>query len=251
MKLLIILIFICSAVHAQRPLTVSTDKTVALIFPYPIKYVDRGTHDIIVQPVTANAKLLLVKAAVKNFAETNLSVVTADDHVYSFVLNYHARPDSLIIELPESRSASVETYAKSIADNGATLKGIVDRTWSIEGSVTGIYIKDQVVYLQLLVCNHSAINYDIDVLRFFIRDQHRMKRTAVQENECMPLYIAGNTKPIKAYNFSVIVVALNKFTIPDKKFFGIQVMEKNGGRHLQLQLTNSKLVKAIVLPDLY
>lgn len=253
MRLLLItlIILICTAANAQRSLTVSTDKTVALIFPYPIKYVDRGTKDVIVQPVKENEKLLLVKAAVKQFNETNLSVVTDDGHVYSFILNYSSKPDSLIIELPEFRNASIETYAKSIADNEATVKGVLNKTWSIEASVTGIYIKEKVIYLQLLLCNHSAINYDIDVLRFFIRDAKKGKRTAVQENECVPLYIAGNPKQIKAYNFSVIVVALDKFTIPDAKNFCVQIMENNGGRHLRLKLSNAKLEKAILLPDLY
>jgi len=251
MRLIIFLLLCCNSVLAQRSLTVSTDKTVALIFPYPIKYVDRGTKDVIVQPVKENEKLLLVKAAIKHFNETNLSVVTDDGHVYSFIVNYSVNPDSLIIELPEFRSASIETYAKSIADNEPTVKGVGNKSWSVEASVTGIYIKDKVIYMQLLLCNHSAINYDIDVLRFYIRDQKKGKRTAVQENDCMPLYIAGNNKQVKAYNFSVVVVALNKFMIPDSKYFAVQIMEKNGGRHLQLKLGNKQIEKAIVLPDLY
>lgn len=252
MKQLLILLFIFGGVaQAQRPLAICTDKTIALIFPFPIKYVDRGTKDVIVQPVKENEKILLVKAAVKQFGETNLSVVTDDGHVYSFVVNYVARPDSLMFELPVFTNAGIETYARGIADNKGSVTGIRDKTWNIEASVTGIYIKDKVIYFQLLLRNHSAINYDIDVLRFFIRDQKKGKRTAAQENACLPLYIAGNQQQVKAYNFSVIVVALDKFTIPDAKFFGIQVMEKNGGRHLQLKVGNSKLIKAVVLPDLY
>ena len=55
---------------------------------------------------------------------------------------------------------------------------------------------------------------------------------------------------VKGYNFSVIVVALNKFTIPDAKFLGIQMMEKNGGRHFNLKVWNNQILKAVVLPDL-
>jgi conjugative transposon TraN protein len=248
---IVILILLSTAVTGQQPLSLCTDKTTALIFPFPVKYVDRGTKDIIVQPVSENEKILLVKAAVKQFAETNLSVITDDGHVYSFVVNYVTRPEVLVIELPVFNNASIETYARGIADNNATVKGIRADSWSVEASVTGIYIREHVLYLQLLLQNHSAINYDIDVLRFFIRDQHRAKRTSLQENTCTPLYIAGDVKQIKAYSNSVIVVALDKFTIPDAKFFGIQLMEKNGGRQLQMKITNSKLMKATVLPDLH
>lgn len=250
-KLLSLLLIISNVTIAQQSLSISTDKTTALIFPFPIRYVDRGTMDIIVQPVKENEKLLLVKAAVKQFKETNLSVVTGDGHVYSFLVNYVARPDSLVIELPVFTNANIETYARSIADNKRIIKGIRDKAWGVEASVIGIYIKQKIIYFQLLLYNHTAINYDIDVLRFFIRDRKKGKRTAEQENELVPLYIAGNHQQIKAYNSSVIVVALNKFTIPDAKLFGVQIMERNGGRHLQLKVDNAKLVKAAVLPDLY
>ena len=252
MKIFIILsLAICNVAAAQQPLAVSTDKTIALIFPFPIQYVDRGTKDVIVQPVKENEKILLVKAAVKQFGETNLSVITSDGHVYAFTVNYESKPGSLVVELPVFTNASVETYAKSIADNAATVKGIAAETWSIAASVTGIYIKDKVFYLQLHLSNRSAIDYDIDVLRFFIRDQKKTKRTALQEKECTPLYIAGNNRQVKANSSSVLVIALDKFTIPDAKVFGIQMMEKNGGRHLQLKIGNAKLVKSIVLPDLH
>ena len=72
-----------------------------------------------------------------------------------------------------------------------------------------------------------------------------------ENNKALKEIIAGNHQQAKAYNFSVIVVALDKFTIPDEKFLGVQIMEKNGGRHLQLKVGNAKLVKAVVLPDLH
>ena len=88
------------------------------------------------------------------------------------------------------------------------------------------------------------------MLKFVIRDKNKGKRTAIQENEVTLLYIAGNKKRIKAYNFSVIVVALDKFTIPDAKLLGIRIMEKNGGRHFNLKIYNGQILKAKVLPDL-
>ena len=94
-------------------------------------------------------------------------------------------------------------------------------------------------------------SFDIDLLTFHIIDKKKSKRTALQENELVPLYIAGNKSKIKAYNFSVIVVALDKFTIPDTKFLGIRLMEKNGGRHFNLKVYNGQLLKARVLPELY
>jgi hypothetical protein len=62
--------------------------------------------------------------------------------------------------------------------------------------------------------------------------------------------MAGNISQVKGNSQNVIVVALEKFTIPDAKYLAVQVMEKNGGRHLLLKVNNNKIIKAIPLPDL-
>jgi uncharacterized protein DUF4138 len=47
-----------------------------------------------------------------------------------------------------------------------------------------------------------------------------------------------------------IVFAINKFTIPDRKYLSIEINEKNGGRNLSLKLKNRIIMEAIPLPDL-
>ncbi len=249
MKQLIIILLVGNACLAQTPLSVTTDKTTSLIFPFPIKYVDRGTKDVIVQPVKESENLLLVKAASKGFAETNLSVVTGDGNVYMFTVNYSPSPAELTFHLPPNKKASISTYANVILNNPPRQIVNVEHSGVIT-KLIGIYIKDEVIYYQLEIHNHSPLDYDIEYLKFQIVDKKKSKRTAVQENEMMPLHVAGNKTKVQAYNFSVIVVALDKFTIPDAKFLGIQMMEKNGGRHFNLKVYNGQILKARVLPDL-
>jgi hypothetical protein len=62
--------------------------------------------------------------------------------------------------------------------------------------------------------------------------------------------VAGNNKQVKAYQKNILVFALEKFTISDAKFLAIQIMEKNGGRHLLMKVNNRKIMQAILLPDL-
>lgn len=249
MKILIILLLLCNVSLAQTPLSVTTDKTTSLIFPFPIKYVDRGTKDVIIQPVKEDERILLVKAASKQFPETNLSVVTGDGNVYEFTVNYAAQPSVLVLHLPPNKKATISSYANVILNNPP--KRIVKvEHGSVITKLSGIYIKDDVIYYQLEIHNHSPLDFDIELLKFHIVDKKKSKRTALQENELAPLYVAGNKSKVKAYNFSVIVVAVDKFTIPDAKFLGIQILEKNGGRHFNLKLYNNQILKARVLPDL-
>jgi conjugative transposon TraN protein len=146
--------------------------------------------------------------------------------------------------------AAIETYANSILDNRGFIHGIKDKSWNIRTAVTGIYIKDNVIYYQLSFTNESTIDYDIDFLRFYIRDRKKNKRTASQENELKFLYVAGNTRQIHANSNSVCVFAFEKFTIPDAKFLAIETGEKNGGRNLLMKVNNNKILKAVPLPDL-
>jgi conjugative transposon TraN protein len=128
--------------------------------------------------------------------------------------------------------------------------GVKDASGDMIARVIGIYIREDVIYYQLDLQNESQIDYDINFLRFYVRDKKKAKRTTVQEAEIAPLYIAGNASGVKAGTHNSIVVALNKFTIPDAKYLAIEIGEKNGGRNLLLKVNNRKILKATSLPDL-
>jgi conjugative transposon TraN protein len=242
--------WVVSSFSQTSSLAITTNKTTSLIFPFGIRHVDRGTRDVLVQQVKEAGNILLVKAAGKDFPETNLTVVTSDGSTYNFSVNYENNPLLFVYNLPVQSSASVATYANSVMDNPKTMRGIAARKFDMLVSVSGIYIKENTIFYQLQLANQSPIDYDIDFIRFYIRDKKKSKRTAIQENELKPLYIAGNTSQVKANSTSFCVVALEKFTIPDAKFLAIQIMEKNGGRHLTMKVNNKKIMQAIALPDL-
>ncbi len=253
MKHLLNLLFVMGIVvpvMAQTSLSITTDKTTSLIFPFPVNHVDRGTKEVLVQRVPENKNILLVKAATKNFVSTNLSVITEDGSFYGFTVDYKQDPANWIFYLPARNKISTATYADDILDNPPTMHGIKNKSWDIRAMVSGIYIKDNTVFYQIKLVNHSPVDYDIDLLRFYVRDKKKARRTAVQENELTPLYIAGNTKMVRASTSSVIVLAFQKFTIPGAKFLAIEISEKNGGRNLLLKVGNNKIIKAKSLPDL-
>jgi conjugative transposon TraN protein len=239
----IALSWLCVSAFAQTSLRISTDKTTSLIFPFSIKHVDRGTQTVLAQQVKDVPSILLVKAGTKGFSETNLSVVTEDGSFYSFRVCYDERPATWVYHLPIQDKESTANTAAAIADNPKFIKRIKDKRWDMKAEIDGIYIKDDVMYYQLLLTNESAINYDIELLRFYIADKKKGKRTGVQENELKPMHTSGNTALVAAGTTSIIVVALAKFTIPDAKFLGVQLLEKNGGRHLNLKLSNRWLMK--------
>jgi hypothetical protein len=101
------------------------------------------------------------------------------------------------------------------------------------------------------VKNRSNIDYDIDFLRFYIRDKKQVKRTASQEVEVKPIYAYGDTKkPVKDQSEIDLVYALEKFTIPNAKHLIIEMFEENGGRNLELLIKNRMIVRAKPVPGI-
>lgn len=250
-KNLAVILFLCLSVllKGQTTLCISTDKTTSLIFPFAIKHVDRGSQFILAQQIKDVPTILLVKAAANNFTETNLSVVTDDGSLYSFIVCYDLKPAAWVHYLPVNSKATTAMYANAILDNQRTVKHIKEKKWQSTAAIAGIYVKNEVLFYQVSIENKSAIDYTIDFIRFFIRDKKKSKRTAVQEIELKPIYTVGNLNKVAAGSTAKLVFALDKFTIPDAKKLLLQINEKNGGRHFSIMIKNKELMKAIKLSD--
>jgi conjugative transposon TraN protein len=108
----------------------------------------------------------------------------------------------------------------------------------------GIYIREDVLYLQFEIENSSNINFDVDQLRFMVRDKKKSKRTSSQELELQPVHIYGNIIQVPSLSEHSLTVAIPKLTMADKKYLSVQLMEKNGGRHLDLKISNKILMRA-------
>lgn len=242
------------------PVTIAVgfEHTTHLIFPYAIKSVDRGNAEVLVQKAKGVENVLRVKAGVEGFTATNLTVITGEGALYSFLLRYQPFPEQLTHRIAE-RSLPPERMALlSDGGNEANLMNTAKKIAAIQRfrsrpkakthesamALHGIYIRDQTLYLQLFLENGSNIDYDVDQFRIHIRDRKVTKRTASQETELEPLYVEGNIERIAGRSGQVIVVALEKFTIPDKKLLVIQLLERSGGRHLSIKLKNRHIVKA-------
>jgi conjugative transposon TraN protein len=248
-------------------LEVTYNKTTNLVFPAAITSIDRGSQDILVQKATGVENILRVKADVKDFSETSLSIITADGKLYSFVVAYSQQPAYLninVARITETDSvfapalkkeaviyselgmnkASLAIYADSVLLDGSNIRSIHTENSKVSFALNALYIHEDVMFLQFAFKNDSQINFDIDQLHFYIRDKVKAKRTASQEIELTPLSITGNTTVIRGESKEPWIVALHKFTIPDGKFLSIEIMEKNGGRNLLLKVKNRKIMKA-------
>ena len=229
------------------PLLISYYKTTNLVFPYAIKSVDRGSKDVLVQKAKGIENILQIKAGKQGFIETNLTVITADGKLYSYLLNYADHPSVLNLEFgkqeqPDKTSALfssshnaavIQADAEKLISEKGNVRGIKDKKYGMGLRLNGLFIRDDIMYFQIRITNQSNISYGIEQLRFFIRDRKKSKRTATQEIELKALHVENDTTVLAGKSEHTLVFALPKFTTADKKYLVIQLMEKSGGRHLE------------------
>lgn len=247
-----------------KNLHIGYSKTTSIVFPYAIKSIDKGSPDVLMQKAKGVENILLVKAAKENFNQTNLTVVTADNRLYVFVLNYgESCPDlnikadntavvsgNILFSIENDNQKKTEQYAGLALSKKKKLEGLKRSRFEMKLNVTGIFIHQDILYFRLLLGNNSKINYEIDQLRFFIRDRKKSKRTASQEIEVIPMYSTSASSVIPDKSEVNIVYAVSKFTIPEKKYLTIQLIEKNGGRHIEIDVKNNDLINLDVLNSL-
>lgn len=246
-------------------LEVTFNKTSNIVFPAAITSIDRGSQDIMVEKAAGVDNILRVKADTKIFEETNLSVITNDGKLYSFLVNYNSNPSYLNINIGDvvlstmtsskpkdggitasmtMNEQSLKEYSQKAVSRKSNIYSVYDESSRMTFALTGFYVKDNTMFCRLKINNYSRINYDIDQFRLYIRDKKQSKRTATQEIEIDPLFILGDSSRIKGPGEETLIIAVPKFTIPDGKYMAIEIMECNGGRHLTLKVKNRHVVRA-------
>ena len=241
------------------PLYISEQKTTHLVFPFPVTYVDLGSSGLLAAKATGAENIVRVKAAGAGFPETNMTVLTSDGKLYSFVVNYQRDPKVLSLDLGAAGGSTasgeailsnspipqgnLDAYSRQALAAGGTAASESANQLSLKAGTVGY--RQETLFFPLHITNKSNVTYDVDFVKFYIQDKQVAKRTAEQALEITPVYVFnGSLKKIQAKGKLEQVYIFKKFTIPEQKQLIVELYEKGGGRNIKLKLTNSDLLKA-------
>lgn len=261
-----------------RTIEVGFTKTVHILFPAPVTYIDIDSMAIIAGKADGAENVVRVKAAVRDFAEeTNLTVITEDGGFYTFDARYAENPATSTIEIaaaesPAARPASSSeparadegrvllrevgrerpaTVKRMLSDiyrqNRADVKGIHTRKYGVEVEVRGIYVHNDVIYLHVQIANNTNISFEVDCRRFVIADRKAAKRTAQQQRIIEPLRVCNDPSIVRGHQRQRIVFALPKLTLEEDKILLLEIAEKDGARHQCLEISSKELLGAKAL----
>lgn len=262
----------------SRTIEVGFTKTVHILFPAPVTYIDIGSMAIIAGKADGAENVVRVKAAVRDFAEeTNLTVITEDGGFYTFDARYAENPSTSTIEITAAESPAAQpasaseparadegrvllrevgrerpaTVKRVLSDiyrqNRADVRGIHTRKYGVEVEVRGIYVHNDVIYLHVQIANNTNISFEVDYRRFVVADRKAAKRTAQQQRVIEPLRVCNDPSIVRGHQRQRIVFALPKLTLEEDKILLLEIAEKDGARHQYLEISSKELLGAKAL----
>ena len=267
-----------------RKIEAGFTKTVHILFPSPVTYIDIGSMDIIAGKADGAENVVRVKAAVRNFAaETNLTVITEDGGFFTFDVHYAENPavSTLNLTVQEPQPGGVKklsttdtpqqpapasegrvllrevgrekpaTIKRMLSDiyrqNRTDVKGIRAKKYGIEVEVLGIYVFNDVIYIHSCISNDTNISFEVDARHFIVADRKLTKRTAQQQSTLEILRVCNDPAVVRGHQRQRTVFALPKLTISDDKVLLLEIIEKNGARHQTVEIPAKELLEAKLL----
>ena len=263
-----------------RPLRIEAgfSKTVHILFPSPVTYIDIGSMDIIAGKADGAGNVVRVKAAVRNFTtETNLTVITEDGGFFSLDVHYAENPAVSTINISAPKQTTVEsgstqpepaptegrvllqevgrekpaTVKRVLGDiyrqNRMDVKGVRTKKYGIGVEVLGIYVHNDVIYIHTMISNETNISFEVDARQFIVADRKLAKRTAQQQTPLDILRVCNDPTVVRGHQRQRTVFALQKFTIPDDKVLLWEIIERNGARHQTVEIPAKELLDAKLL----
>jgi conjugative transposon TraN protein len=230
-----------------------------LIFPDEVKYIDFGSDNILAEQATNLQNIVRVALVRKFSAPTNVSVATADKEFFTFDFFYDEEQNNfsyviggsesisdnpVLLQKEDMSDKSKEVIIERIAEKGRTIYNLGQRKNKIEFSIQNVFIQDNKLIFRFSIINESNIKYDIDYLKFYTVDKKRNRKTASQIIESQPLFIDNFSNLIEGKSENIFIVGFEKFTIPDNKYFIIEINERNGGRHIVFEVDNRDIINA-------
>ena len=234
-----------------RKIEAGFTKTVHILFPSPVTYIDIGSMDIIAGKADGAENVVRVKAAVRNFAaETNLTVITEDGGFFTFDVHYAENPAvstlNLTVQEPQPESMKKPAAVGYPQPTAPASEGLVllrevgrEKPATVKRMLSDIYRQNRTD-----VKGIRAKKYGIEVE---VADRKLAKRTAQQQTSLEILRVCNDPAVVRGHQRQRTVFALPKLTIPDDKVLLLEIVEKNGARHQTVEIPAEELLDAKLL----
>ncbi len=224
-----------------------------IIFPSEIVYYKQGNESSISTTLSSAKNVIEIATDTLGFQESNVFAVDNNGNEYNMVIN-EGNAQHYIYDLNDVNVAKIDNNNQYLQDmcnvaleNKREIYNLGVTKNKVTLSIDNIFVTDKYLLFILTLDNNSTINLDIDFTKFFFVDKKVSKNEVQQFIDTPPIFVDSKYSftTVAGKSSVTIPIVFNKFTIPDDKFFRLEVFEKSGGRHLYFNLRNKDIMNAI------
>ena len=254
-----------TAYQQQLPeLIIAPQRTLHIISPEPISYVDISSNQVIGDLPLDNVlrlKLQPDSSAVHESATLGTVSIIGDTYITQYGLLRASSPDAAnlptrvnilpiymtpldISGISLSQSQIKNKALQILAGPSSTVVPVrKNKEFGITMSINGIYTAAGYLFMDLSVVSDSKLKYDPDELRFFIEDKKITKATNVQSIEIAPVF---ELYPLRSFNRSFRnIYVIKKISFPGSKVLKITLSEQQiSGRTVELKIKYRDILNA-------
>jgi conjugative transposon TraN protein len=245
---------------SQNRIPVCECKTIHLLCPDRVTYVEVGSPDRVQVEVTeALPNLVSIKATGSFEKETSLLIV-CDGKLCSLLLVYreskqliYRMRDFPCERIEEGYGDRMPSYMmrelgnRILSESGISWGKRSIRQGGIRFRLLRVYQKNDYLLFEVQVTNHTNLAYDIGGFHWWIGDKRRLKATNVQEYEVSPVDRCCDVKTVPGNTTLREIFILPKLILPEQRILRVEMLEDalgNTGRKLSLRVKNRTILRA-------
>lgn len=250
-------------------LNLSKGISVHFVSPEPIQFVDLSTQNLTGDlPAENIARVKITDVPISDSANyknkidlENLGVITivaqsfmvqykinyVDQGLNTTVTNIQIQPEDMQpIEYPKMAFSDIELqkFALNILRRKKVGKPIrEEKDLKLTMQINNVYVLNDYIFLDMSFLNSSNLGYDIDGLKFSVKDKKIYKATNNQSIDIEPVYQLFEQRSFKKSYRNIYV--FKKFTYPNSKVLKIRLFEEQlSGRTLEMNVKYSDILNA-------
>lgn len=237
--------------------------TTHIISPEPILYVDISTPDVEGDIQEKNIVRIKPSGTITENQSFTITVVTRTFvAVYKLVCINTAKafkdtcPVTYVISIDPTKAVQLsqsnalsqqQCYSLSMQalSKRRKIKNIKANAYDLSVWINNIYIVGDYLLFDIGAKNKSKLQFDLDQIRFKIKDKFKVNATVSQDLELQPMfqfYSNENSVIASAWrNFYIF----KKFTYPTQKIFSVEFTEQQiSGRKVELKIEYNQVLKS-------
>jgi Domain of unknown function (DUF4138) len=125
-----------------------------------------------------------------------------------------------------------------ILKKGKQVNRITTSNFKIKIDLESVYYKNNELYISISILNNSNIDFVINYIKTYLKQEKENKTSSSQYLEINPLKIYNSKGTIVRNKENKFIFIYSQFTIDDNKNLVFELNESNGERNLKLEIPN-------------